>query len=117
MGKAYLLCGENYGFLFDDLEQVCEELMRLTNGGLSEYTKEGGDSFLCLYELEYNTDLEHDPIYLLGEEKLEIEWPASGCGTPLSMTWTPDDDDEENDEPVTVRLDELDGYVRLLCER
>ena len=113
MATAYLLCGSGYGYLFEDYEQVCEELMRLTKTGTQEYSEdENSGSWLYLYELEYDVRPEKDVFARYGDERVKVGWPCNG-GMPKGICSIPMNDGEK----VIETKFSLDGYkLTYICE-
>lgn len=113
MATAYLLCGSGYGYLFEDYEQVCEELMRLVRTGTQDYSEdEDSHGWLCLYELEYDVRPEKDVFGRYGDERVKVGWPCNG-GMPKGICSIPMDEGEE----VIETKFSLDGYkLTYICE-
>ena len=113
MSTAYLLCGSGYGYLFEDYEQVCAELVRLVKTGTQDYSKdEYSRDWLCLYKLEYNVRPEKDVIGRYGDQRVKVGWPLNG-GMPKGICSIPMDEGEE----VIETKFSLDGYnLTYICE-
>lgn len=112
MATAYLLCGNKYGRLFDDIESVCDELIHMIDNGASEYGEDEHDydTYLCVYEVEYDVNPDEDLLCLYGDDKIEVDW--ENTGTLHRIRSIPEEDDDE-----AVETDMTEFYLRLVCER
>lgn len=104
MATAYLLCGQDYGYLFEDYEQMCQELMNMIARGSTDLSDNDSTS-LCVYHIEYNTRHDEDLFYLFGDEKVKVDW---GCNSdkPIGL-WSMTEDEDEGGIHTEFRKDKF----------